>query len=82
MPGAAIIRAAIFTAGAVVGGCVVTAVANNRNRPVTPKSDPPQPVTGLDATGKTEISTEVTETSGLLPILKYGNPGVSRPSNF
>ena len=82
MPSTAIIRAAIFTAGAVVGGCVATAVSSNRNRPVTslvtPKSDPPQPVIGFDATGK---SNELTVTSNLLPVLKYGNPGMSCPSN-
>ena len=86
MPSTAIIRAAIFAAGAVVGGCVATAVSNKRNRPVTspvtPKSDPPQPVIGFDATGKTTISSEMTITSNLLPILKYGNPGVSCSSNF
>lgn len=83
MPSTAIIRAAIFTAGAVVGGCVATAVSNNRNRPpVTPKSDLPQPVIGFDATGKTTISSELTTTSNLLPILKYGNPGESCISNF
>lgn len=86
MPSTAIIRAAIFTAGAVVGGCVATAVSNSRNRPVTspvtPKSDPPQPVIGFDPTGKTSISSELTVTSNLLSVLKYGNPGVSCPSNF
>jgi endonuclease G len=79
MPSAAIIRAAIFTAGAVVGGCVATAVSNNRNRPPTPKFDPPRPVIGLDATGETTISSELTITSNLLPVLKYGNPGESCP---
>ena len=83
MPSAAIVRAAIFTAGAVVGGCVATAVSHNRNRPVispvTPKSDPPQPVNGYDAT---TISGELTIASNLLPVLKYGNPGVLCPSNF
>ena len=86
MPSSAIIRAAIFTAGAVVGGCVATVVSNNRNRPVTstatPKSDLPQPIIGFDATGKTTISSELTITSNLLPVLKYGNPGESCPSNF
>ena len=86
MPSSAIIRAAIFTAGAVVGGCVATVVSNNRNRPVTstatPKSDLPQPIIGFDATGKTTISSELTITSNLLPVLKYGNPGESYSSNF
>ena len=79
MPGTAIIRAAIFTAGAVVGGCVATAVSINRNRPVTSKPDQPQPVIWLDATGKSTISSELTATSNLLPVLKYGNPGVFVP---
>ena len=86
MPSTTIIRAAIFTAGAVVGGCVATAVSNSRNRPVTspvnPKSDAPQPVIGFDATGKTTISSELSVSSNLLPVLKYGNPGVSYASNF
>ena len=82
MPGTAIIRAAIFTAGAVVGGCVATAVSNNRNRPVTSPVSPPQPVIGFDAAGNTTISSELTVTSNLFPVLKYGNPGVSCPSNI
>lgn len=85
MPSSAILRAAIFTAGAVVGGCVAAAVSSNRNRP-TPvtqlTSKPDQPVIGLDATGKTTISSELTITSNLLPVLKYGNPGESTPRNF
>lgn len=82
MPSPAILRAAIFTAGAVVGGCVATALSKNRNRTAAPKSDTPQPVIGFDATGKTTISSELTVTSNLLPVLKYGNPGVSCPSYF
>ena len=84
MPSSAIIRAAIFTAGAVIGGCVATVVSNNRNRPVTsiPKSNLPQPVIGFDATGKTKLSSELTLTSNLAPVLNYGNPGESCPSNF
>ena len=75
MPTTAIIRAGIFAAGAVVGGCVASAVSNNRNR-VTPKSDALQSVIGFDATGKTTVSSELAVTSNLLPVLKYGNPGV------
>lgn len=63
MPGSIIVRAAIFTAGAVVGGCIATAVSNNQSRPAAVE---------LDGTGKTTISTEL---SNQLPILKYGNPG-------
>ena len=90
MPSSAIVHAAIFTAGAVVGGCVVAAVSSNRNRqlatssPVTqltPKPLLPQPVVGLDATGKTAISTELVIRSNLFPVLKYGHPGESCPSN-
>lgn len=82
MPTTTIIRAAIFAAGAVVGGCVATAVSNNRNRPVSQKSDPPQSVFGFDATGKPTVSSELTVTSNLLPALRYGNPGLSCPGNF
>lgn len=73
MPSSTIVRAAIFTAGALVGGCVATVV--NRNRPVTSPVTLPQPVVGLDATGKTAISTDLNITSNPLPVLKYGNPG-------
>lgn len=84
MPSSTIVRAAIFAAGAIVGGCVATAVTNNRNKPAPqfPRPVPPQPVVGLDATGKTTISTELTITSNIPPVLKYGNPGELRPSNF
>jgi len=87
MSSSIIVRAAIFTAGAIVGGCAAAAVSNNRNRPViSPVTQPiPKavPVVGLDATGKTTISTELSITSNLLPVLKYGNPGEScLASNF
>lgn len=87
MPSAAIVHAAVFTAGALLGGGLAVAVSNNNKRAVaappytpaqqTPAARVPVPVIGLDPQGKTSISNELTITSNLPAVLKYGNPGAS-----
>jgi endonuclease G len=86
MPSAAIVHAAVFTAGALLGGGLAVAVSN-KNRatyapPVsyTPSPRPTEAISGpvidLDtASGKTNISKELSITANLPAVLKYGNPG-------
>jgi len=86
MPSSVIVHAAVFTAGALLGGGVAAAVTS-RKRPVPPPNAPLHapvttqiktgaPVIDIDSTGRTKISTELTVTSILPPALKYGNPGM------
>ncbi|KAF9475676.1 mitochondrial nuclease [Pholiota conissans] len=85
MPSAVIVHAAVFTAGAVIGGGLAVAVSN-KNRatqppPIIPYTPAPRPnestpVIGLDIiSGKTQLSKGLTITSNLPAVLKYGNPG-------
>ncbi|KAF8197399.1 hypothetical protein BJ912DRAFT_922851 [Pholiota molesta] len=86
MPSAAIVHAAVFTAGALLGGGLAVAVSN-KNRaayaPPVPYTPSPRhteaisgPVIDLDtASGKTNISKELSITANLPAVLKYGNPG-------
>ncbi|KAF9557691.1 hypothetical protein CPC08DRAFT_819754 [Agrocybe pediades] len=82
MPSSAIIHAAVFTAGAVLGGGIA-AVVSSRTKPssvastspVPPSNSLGAPVIGLNSTGRTEISRELTVASSLPLALKYGNPG-------
>ena len=83
MPSAAIIHAAVFTAGALLGGGLAVAVSSKNKHataPYTPAPPRPDerviaPVIGLDTYGKTSISKELSITSNLPAVLKYGNPG-------
>jgi endonuclease G len=70
MPSSAIVHAAVFTAGALLGGGIAAAVSRNQ-RPRTPA-----PVIDVDPTGKTKLS--VVPRSDL-PVLKYGHPGMFCP---
>ena len=73
MSGSKVVRAAIFTAGALVGGGV-TAFVNRRHARPTTAPVPPGPIVEVNegrhltlAGGETLLS----------PVLKYGNPGKS-----
>ena len=86
MPSSVIVHAAVFTAGALLGGGLAVAVSSSKQRVVAPPYTPapyqhkpderlPSPVIGIDTQGKTSISNELSVTSSLPAVLKYGNPG-------
>lgn len=75
MPSSAIVHAAIFTAGALLGGGIAAAVSRNQ-RPGPGQVRTPAPVIDIDPTGKTKLS--VVPRSDL-PVLKYGYPGMFCP---
>ncbi|KIM49006.1 hypothetical protein M413DRAFT_92795 [Hebeloma cylindrosporum] len=76
MPSAVIVHAAVFTAGALLGGGIAAAVSNkNKSASALPSAKPASspPVIGLDASGKASMSTQLTVPPH--SVLKYGNPG-------
>jgi endonuclease G len=83
MTGTALVRAAIFTAGALVGGGVAAVISNKKQIPVytpVPSSQVPPPIVEVDRTGKARFQepqgTLVPAAHGTLSrALKYGNPG-------
>ncbi|KAF9001971.1 hypothetical protein BDQ17DRAFT_1244021 [Cyathus striatus] len=73
-----IVHAAVFTAGALLGGGIATAVASKKvTQPVAAVPVPvcPAPVVVVDDFGKASISKEMSITSSLPSVLKHGNPG-------
>ncbi|PPQ64686.1 hypothetical protein CVT26_002776 [Gymnopilus dilepis] len=83
MPSGIIVHAAVFTAGAVLGGGIAAAISN-KNRPVPPvpvpaATAPSGPIIGVDTIGKAPAvpkDLSVTSVTQTLPLaLKYGNPG-------
>lgn len=80
MPGSAIVHAAVFTAGAVLGGGIATVITNKKHQKAVSAVPPttPAPVIGLNTSTKApQISTDLTVASSLHPVLKHGNPGMS-----
>ncbi|KAF9052772.1 hypothetical protein BJ165DRAFT_1442701 [Panaeolus papilionaceus] len=78
MPGSAIVHAAVFTAGAVLGGGIATVITNKKHQKAVSAVPPttPAPVIGLNTSTKApQISTDLTVASSLHPVLKHGNPG-------
>ncbi len=74
MPSSAIVHAAVFTAGALLGGGIAAAVSSRQKfTPAHVKS--PAPVIGIDITGTTKISPELSVSYVLSSPLKYGHPG-------
>ncbi|KAG6812763.1 hypothetical protein H0H92_000678 [Tricholoma furcatifolium] len=78
--GSTIIRAAIFAAGALVGGGVATAISSRAQslppRPTPVASSTPAPIIELDESGKARLQeTSIVPSIGASTILKYGNPG-------
>jgi endonuclease G len=76
MPGSAVVHAAVFTAGALIGGGVAAVVTSRRNQqqaptlptrvsPAVPVPVPLQQQTTVVRVGGAEVS----------PVLRYGNPG-------
>ena len=68
MPGSIAVHAAIFAAGALVGGGIAAAVAN---RNLQPKIQPP--ITSVDVPSKGAGPVAIPSKSA---VLKYGNPGI------
>jgi len=80
MTGTALVRAAIFAAGALVGGGVATIISSKRQSP-RPSSQAQGAIVDLDEAGKTRMSgtgTVVARINPLSAVLKYGNPGKVR----
>ncbi|KAF8894441.1 hypothetical protein BD779DRAFT_1609201 [Infundibulicybe gibba] len=78
MPGSTLVRAAIFTAGALVGGGVATALSNRRSQQTivaVPSPNGPRPVIEVGPSGRTHITQPEASLSLVPQVLKYGNPG-------
>jgi len=84
MPSAALIHAAVFTAGAVLGGGIAAAVTNKNKTTTAPVLVPPTPaaapsrtpaLVGMQA-GKPHVSTELVAVASDLPVMKFGHPGL------
>jgi endonuclease G len=81
MPSAAIIHAACFAVGAVVGGGVVTAVASRKRQiPITTSANTSvaPPIIEMGQSGGAQLSNAVTASALSSPVLKYGHPGELR----
>lgn len=77
MPSFTIIHAAVFTAGALIGGGITAAVSSRQKHTQTRTSEQgrtPAPVIDVDPSGKTKLSS-IGATSDLTPVLRYGHPG-------
>ncbi|KAG2348578.1 hypothetical protein BDR05DRAFT_957210 [Suillus weaverae] len=78
MPSAAIIHAACFAVGAVVGGGVVSAVASRKRQiPITTSANTSlaPPIIEMGQSGGAKLSNAVTASALSSPVLKYGHPG-------
>ncbi|KAF7778896.1 hypothetical protein Agabi119p4_3241 [Agaricus bisporus var. burnettii] len=79
MPGSAIVHAAVFTAGALLGGGIAVAVTSKKNQqhPVLPTRAAPVPTTsGLQQEQQVSVQPRFVGTD-VIPAsaLRYGNPG-------
>jgi endonuclease G len=79
MPGSAVVHAAVFTAGALLGGGIAVAVTSKRNlqHPVLPTRPAPLPVP-IPAPRQEQTSVPPTFVGKDMipsPALRYGNPG-------
>ena len=82
MPSSSLVQAAIFAAGAIVGGGVTAVVTSKRQRPAETVSSSQAaistispPVVGLGSKGNAELSSAVSLAPLATSVLKYGNPG-------
>jgi hypothetical protein len=80
MPSSSIVHAAVFTAGALLGGGIAAAVSRSQRPgqaiPLPGQVRTPAPVIDVDATGRTTVSSSIIPKSDLPPVLKYGHPGM------
>ncbi|PFH46115.1 hypothetical protein AMATHDRAFT_70601 [Amanita thiersii Skay4041] len=81
MPGSVVVHAAVFTAGALLGGGVAAAIANRRSQlalpppPHTPQVPTKQvPVMDVDVRGRIKVA-EPSPLPVAHEVLRYGNPG-------
>lgn len=78
MPSSAILHAACFAAGALVGGGLVTAVSLNKKLPASATVDSRAsipPIIDIGAGGDARITNSAATLAFASPVLKYGNPG-------
>ncbi|KAG1749113.1 uncharacterized protein EDB91DRAFT_834654 [Suillus paluster] len=79
MPSAAIIHAACFAVGAVVGGGVVTAVSSRKRQIPTSTTSVgtsvSPPIIEMGQSGGAKLSNAVVVSAPNSPVLKYGHPG-------
>ncbi len=79
MPGSTVVHAAVFTAGALLGGGIAAAVTHRKNQQIPPTR--PAPVLAPVSTPAVQVGVSgkpnFVGTEGLLvsPVLKYGHPG-------
>lgn len=78
MPGSVMIHAAVFAAGALLGGGIAAVVTSRKTEQLVPTRSSmvvstPRPVLEVDAAGKAKVLD--TAIALLPPVLKYGNPG-------
>lgn len=83
MSSSAIVRAALFAAGALVGGGVATVLSSRQQStpiaasPSESASPSKRPIVEVNEIGKMQIIDGAMMPSSLSPILRYGNPGQS-----
>lgn len=84
MPSSAILHAACFAAGAVIGGGLVSAVSSKQRQTSSPQvptvsagksSLVVPPIVDVGANGDARITSSAAVAALSSPVLKYGNPG-------
>lgn len=78
MPSSAILHAACFTAGVVIGGGLVSAVSSKHRQtssPPIPTGKPIPPIVNIGTNGDARITNSAAVVALSPPVLKYGNPG-------
>jgi endonuclease G len=76
MPGGAVVHAAVFTAGALLGGGIAAVVANRRKEGLPPPAPSTPAIVQVDRAGRAQFSESVRDVAvSLPPALKNGHPG-------
>ena len=80
MPSSAILHAAFFAAGAVIGGGMISVVSSKQRQTSSPvptvnTGKSILPVVNIGANGDARITNSAAAVAVSLPVLKYGNPG-------
>ncbi|KAF8636537.1 hypothetical protein AX17_003349 [Amanita inopinata Kibby_2008] len=78
MPASVVVHAAVFTAGALIGGGVAAALTNRKSQTwgssaTSTLVSPPTPTIGVDASGKVKLGDAALSVTP--SVLKYGSPG-------